>query len=281
MLGAYKGPFSEVSLFSVRLEVYSQGQDLGSGTGFFYLPPASDTLYLVTNYHVVTASDPGTPDVLMKGIKARPEEIRYRLLSRPDLALVTGSIDLTAITFLEHPRRADGVDIAAVPVTPPSDGLFLTQGSLGLVEDIELMVGGELFIVGFPFGIGAGDFLPIWKRGTIASEPNFQPNGLNMFYIDATTKPGMSGSPVFAAESRDFLKLDDEASRAFAEWERGEREPMDVIKLLQGKEPPAVRKRELRLVGVYSGRLTTHRGEDTQVGIVWKRELLDEMFQGK
>ena len=281
MFGSYKGPFSEPSLFSLRLEASAQGRDLGSGTGFFYLPPKSDKLYLVTNYHVLTSSDPRTPDILIHGVTARPEEIRYRLLSRPNLELVTGSVDLTSTTLFEHPRRADGVDIAAVAVTPPSSGLFLTQGSLGLVEDIELTVGGELFIVGFPFGIGAGDFLPIWKRGTIASEPNFQPNGLDMFYIDATTKPGMSGSPVFAAESRDFLKLDDEASKAFAEWERGEREPMDVIELLHRKEPPAVRKRDLRLVGVYSGRLTTQGGDDTQVGIVWKRELLDAIFHAK
>lgn len=281
MLGAYKGPFSEPSLFSLRLEAFAQGQNIGSATGFLYLPPESEELYLVTNYHVLTGSDPRTPDVLIERTVPRPEEIRYRLLSHPNLSLVTGSVDLTSATLLDHPRRAAGVDIAAVPASPPDNGLFLTQGSLGLVEDIELTVGGELFIVGFPFGIGAGDFLPIWKRGTIASEPNFQPNGLEMFYIDATTKPGMSGSPVFAAESRDFLKLDDEASKAFAEWERGERQPLDVIELLQGNEPHLVRKRDLRLVGVYSGRLTTHSGEDTQVGIVWKRELLDEMFQAK
>ena len=37
---------------------------------------------------------------------------------------------------------------------------------------------------------------PIWKKSTIASEPDIDINNLPCFYIDSTTREGMSGAPV-------------------------------------------------------------------------------------
>ena len=46
-----------------------------------------------------------------------------------------------------------------------------------------------------------GAMFPIWKRGSIASEPEIPIDGKPMFYIDTATRQGMSGAPVFAQTS--------------------------------------------------------------------------------
>lgn len=40
--------------------------------------------------------------------------------------------------------------------------------------------------------------LPFWKTGHLASDPAYYPkeNGIDVLYVDATTTPEMSGSPV-------------------------------------------------------------------------------------
>lgn len=40
--------------------------------------------------------------------------------------------------------------------------------------------------------------LPIWKSGTVASEPDADFNGKPLFLVDSATFEGMSGSPVLA-----------------------------------------------------------------------------------
>lgn len=277
-IDATRGPFSRLSLFSLHLDLFVNSEFRGSGTGFIYLSKTGN-LYLVTNYHVITARLPNKPDDPLPGWPDQPDEVVFRILARQDMKFISCSIAVADVPHLEHPRRKEGVDLIALPITPPQDSQFLTQNNLDLVEDIEITLGGDLFIIGYPFGLGAGDFLPIWKRGTIASEPNFWPRGLNMFYIDASTKSGMSGSPVFAAESRQFLETNKQISQAFLEWERGERDPMDVIEMIGKNDCDDVVKRMMSFVGVYSGRITVPSGEDTQIGIVWKRELLEELFE--
>ena len=51
-------------------------------------------------------------------------------------------------------------------------------------------------IIGFPLGLTSEGAFPIWKSGHIASDPDLDYNGLPAFLIDATTRGGMSGSPV-------------------------------------------------------------------------------------
>jgi hypothetical protein len=56
----------------------------------------------------------------------------------------------------------------------------------------------EVFVVGFPFGMIANAPAPIWKRGSIALDPTFDPEGLPKMLVDTATRPGMSGSVVIA-----------------------------------------------------------------------------------
>jgi hypothetical protein len=67
--------------------------------------------------------------------------------------------------------------------------------------DIVLTPGYTVSIVGFPFGLAQGAGLAIWKTGTVASDLGVNWTGRPMFLVDTTSRPGMSGSPVYGVRS--------------------------------------------------------------------------------
>jgi hypothetical protein len=104
-------------------------------------------------------------------------------------------------------------------------------------------------IVGYPRGLNAQGIWPIWKRGTIAAEPHIaRHDGLPIYLVDAATREGMSGSPVYL-------------------YSFGVAASGTNIAVFAGAAA--------QFIGVYSGRYGAEA--DMQLGRVWKRELLDEM----
>jgi hypothetical protein len=91
----------------------------------------------------------------------------------------------------------------------------------------------ERFILGYPFG-NAPPAFPVWKRGSIASEPDLVWMTTGYYLVDTASRPGMSGSPVILRDwTNDYVV---EAVRAF-------------------NDKPAT-----NFLGVYSGRL--HAGTE-------------------
>ena len=273
---------SPISFFALRLDMICKGLKIGSGTGFVYQPAGIDRKFLVTNYHVISARNPREPHKLLPDFPASPDTIQFSVLRRPDYQPTTGGFSLTDnkdYTWIEHKDRAQGVDIAAIPIEFSDDAIIFTQKQLNLVDNVNFEVGSDLFIIGFPYGYGSGDFFPIWKRGTVASEPLFNPEGLHRFYIDSLTKPGMSGSPVFATEIRDLVILKGEAKSNFEKYQRGETSALDLIRSLDVDQiNKTVPTKCFQLVGIYSGRIMCHDNQDPNVGIVWQKKLIDELF---
>jgi hypothetical protein len=259
-----------------------EGKKIGNGTGFIYQPNGTDKKFLLTNYHIITASSPKEPESILNGYPDCPDEIKFNLIQKGKYMPMEGCFSLRKENnpkWLEHRDRAKGVDIVALPLNFPKDAIVVTQNQLGLVDDILVEVGSDLFVVGFPYGYGAGDYFPIWKRGTVASEPAFKPEGLSRFYIDSFTKPGMSGSPVFAIEKRDIIPLKQEEAELYKKYETGDLSALELMRKLDFDLAKNVKKKKfLRLVGIYSGRVTVHSGKDPNIGIVWKKQLIDEIF---
>jgi hypothetical protein len=115
----------------------------------------------------------------------------------------------------------------------------------------DLRVGDDVFVLGFPRGIESSNGLPIWKRGTIASEPTVPVNELPIMLIDTATREGMSGGPVIARQTR------------------GSKD--GKLTLLMGEVG--------RFVGVYTSR---NKGDDefeAQVGRVWTREHVVDVIR--
>jgi hypothetical protein len=269
---------SAISIFALRIEQFRNNLKIGTGTGFIYFYEKLGKHFLVTNYHVLTCRDPKNPAMLLRDYPDSPDEIRWSTLSKETFEISVGRVRLSDVTLVEHPRRSDGIDIAAIMIDLPSDVLFVTEKDLGLVTDINFEVASDLFIVGFPFGISTADMFPLWKRGTVASEPLIKPLGISQFYIDATTAPGMSGSPVFASEDRQVVDVSAAEALAMATLKDG---VGSAVELLAALNPDSFKnpylKKHFQFVGIYSGRMSA-KEKNSSIGIVWGAELITEMF---
>lgn len=103
--------------------------------------------------------------------------------------------------------------------------------------------------------------LPIWKRGSVASEHDVNIDKLPKYFIDtATTKTGMSGSAVFI-KSNGFT------------FPKGKENIDDMIM-----------SQCYTFGGVYSGRSQLiHSGSSIypDLAIVWKESAIIEIIEGK
>jgi hypothetical protein len=247
-----------MSTLSLHLEVLSAGNVIASATGFVVADGTSH--YLVTNRHVVTGRDPetgdpvpggGTPDALRV---AHHVTDRLGTWRRRDEHLFDGADGAGTQRWLEHPSDK-AIDVAVLPLPPPDD--LITYRPLeqalahnGIVVEIAMPV----CIVGFPLGLASAGMFPIWKTGHIASEPALNYGRQPVFLIDATTKPGMSGSPVLLRHYGPYR----ETGTAGAKIALG---PGGVT----------------RWLGIYSGRI---HGK-SEIGRVWRPETVEEIIRGE
>lgn len=265
----------ELSLVPFSISMYFEDTKMSVGTAFFYL--YEDEFYLVTNWHNVTGREPvtlkckhsyaGLPNRLLINI---PHSIHENQVARTNwkehsISLYEDIGDApTKPRWYEHPTHKNKVDLVAIPMDMnriPIDSLEIISSraandpSLNL-NQICLSPGLDVFVLGFPMGINGGGDFPIWKRGSIASEPDFDIDGLPKIYIDTATREGISGSPVYAQET--------------GYWFPENATTQNEAKLGKGR----------RFLGVYSGRV----GADSflaQLGIVWKSSAIEEILQDK
>jgi len=119
--------------------------------------------------------------------------------------------------------------------------------------DLLVTIGMDVFVLGYPFGTGKTG-LPIWKRGSIASEPDLVPHVESYLLVDTASRPGMSGSPVIL---RTYF-----------------------IHVTQENEITATPGAANKFIGVYSGRLHTQDPLEAQIGMVWSATYIDEIIDG-
>ena len=150
-------------------------------------------------------------------------------------------------SWTEHPILGATADVIALP-TGELSNIVNETNSITLEDDWHRWdVGSELHVIGFPYGQVGGPF-PIWSKGFIASEPDVDIAELPMFLIDCRSRPGQSGSPVYAR------------------FRSGE--------VVEHKGQKYAAKHALNyFVGVYSGRLRN----DSDLGIVWKRNCIEDL----
>ena len=131
--------------------------------------------YLITNWNILTGRSPQKPEFLLDNYPASPSGFQINLASienpnhfipskvfppyidgkpqwfetsMPDLG-ADGRIDLAAIKF-EVPPSVNGALIATIKNFAPSSKDFI-------------LVGNEVVIIGYPFGLSAKNPYPIWK----------------------------------------------------------------------------------------------------------------------
>jgi hypothetical protein len=256
---------SAVRISLQRRDESGELKERGQCTGFFW--QYGDDLYVITNWHCVTGWHPiedrklddmgFTPefakvpiDLLkeeeVEGIKTRRSDRRVALIElrpgdEPD--------------WFEHPKFGRQVDVVAIKIGPVAGAQLISKPiNTSDFTDYHLHVGDDAFVLGFPKRIDGGFGFPIWKRASIATEPDIDIDSLPKLLIDTATRQGMSGAPVIAVR-RGYV-------------------------IPRGKEPKdAVIGEVQSFLGVYSSR----EGDDpmgVQLGTVWKASVVAEIVEG-
>lgn len=248
---AKAGLIDPLSCVPLYLECLLQDRVIGTGTGFIIIRNGIN--YLITNWHVVTGRDPNTGQPILSTGAVDPDTIgiwyhdanRLGSWHRKTERLIAPSSG--SHQWREHPLGKQ-VDVVALPLSTHSD-IKVYNLDISLAQtDLLLSPSEPVSIVGFPFGIAAAGKFPIWKTGHIASDIDLNYEDKPVFLVDATTKRGMSGSPVFARRLGSIYRSS-----------TGNIGGRDVT----------------RFLGIYSGRIR----DQSDVGMVWKHSVIDEILR--
>lgn len=247
------------SFSTVPIQMRFRDTGLGSATAFVWRE--GEQCYLVTNWHNVTGINPFThnhlskhasePDNVLVCLNVENEGsqkvvVKYNLVDAENNPL-----------WLVHPTWREQVDVIVLPIDTPPPVAPYPINEMSNVP-LAVLVGMDVFILGYPFPVDLQSAsriggVPVWKRGSIASEPQLAVESRYML-VDTASRPGMSGSPVLRRE-----------------WGAA---PMEgnSVNLYTG---PVT-----RLVGVYSGRLKPANSVEAELGIVWPARLIAEIIKG-
>lgn len=210
----------------VQLQPLFNDQQLGNATGFFYYGTidGKPNHWLVTNWHVVTGRNADDPTQILHTKSALPNRLRLTLVLKPghaeyknypDAQILTQEfiIDLydpsgTALWYQHRLRNA--LDVAVMNTAGSFGGVMISGiNEIALQNDMAVQIGNEVFVLGYPLGFSHFINTPIWKRGSIASEPILEtPESRTRVLIDATTRQGMSGAPVIMREKTHYVAED-------------------------------------------------------------------------
>ena len=169
----------EFSLTTVPIDLRFNEQPISSATAFTW--ERHDMHFLITNWHNVSGRDPNTDEHISKTTAAEPNMLsglfnaKGTTLGHKHPVVIHIRQDSGEVAWLVHPTHKRGVDVVAIPLTGEiSSTDFSAMNKMGS-PDLEVRIGMDVFVLGYPFGRGKTG-LPIWKRGSIASEPDFVPH---------------------------------------------------------------------------------------------------------
>lgn len=260
------------SLAVTRLQLFFEDVELGSATGFFYRFGKDPVL--ATNWHVLAGAHPETNRII-DGRGYVPNRITFNMQVRDlnNSSIITFenrtleiAKDRSALWYQSvFPQRDVGF-LNLRETLPDYEMLRLGDRIVAFSSDVIVnvderqnpisveppypLVSDTVFILGYPVGLSAQGIAPVWKSGTVATEPYYTAFDKPVFLVDSLTRSGMSGSPVLSHNNR-MMSLDGE----IVEWE---------------SKSPA-------LVGIYAGREgITGTESDMALGRVWHRHVLDD-----
>jgi Trypsin-like peptidase domain len=249
-----------LTLTTVPVHPFFNDTGLGVATGFVY---RRRELYFITNWHVVTARNAETGKNL-NSHGGRPNLLRAQFnfaaqdFGKEEIAIKLRDEDGAPLWLVHpvHPRNSydKRIDVVAIPLSQCADHRPSAVYPINDLANAKLKVsiGMDVFILGYPFGAKSPGF-PVWKRGSIASEPDLVRLTDGYYLVDTASRPGMSGSPVILRS-----------------WTNHMTEPGVM----------AISDRPLnRFIGVYSGRLEADKSE-AQIGIVWHESYIDDIIDG-
>lgn len=237
------------------------------GTGFVY--EFKGRAFLISNWHNFSGRNAETGQPVCKKSGAVPNRVRVTMPEKEIGQWSTAEFQLCdasgRASWFEHPKHGRRVDVGALPLEDLHQYSFRAATGKESGADMLLQVGDDVYILGYPLGISATQHFALWKRGSVASEPDLDIDGLPKLLIDATTRPGMSGAPVIQHSTGGYTRSNGDLVIAPGRYSR--------------------------FIGIYSGRLQEKLGEapcvdeptksqEAFLGIVWKRPAIEQTIEG-
>jgi len=300
-----------LSMVTTPIEMYFNDTYISSGTGFFY--SYEEKVYLVTNYHNITGINPLTgKNLSLKGLKPNKIKIFFHT-QHPERNKGTFHtsdfleqiVDLYYEDFISqkwwhYPGYNNGeIDVVVIPniiTTSIKDKILFNciNKYSSFKNERPSYIGDDVFIIGYPWNLkGGSKVLPIWKKGSIATEPNvcvdnfckesIQKNSntkvcsnLPIILIDAKTTNSMSGSPVVS----NFNGLFDKKLGSFPNFLGIYSGRMNQINKNSKKNeveklfPSTTEDLERFILDINRKSNIT-----TELGIVWKKEVIERIIR--
>ncbi|WP_155410486.1 hypothetical protein [Pluralibacter gergoviae] len=266
---------------------------ISTGTAFHYYH--NSDVFLITNWHNISGRHFLTKEPLSAQNRF-PESIKIKYISYIDQyrdnftsqAFELKLYDESCIpVWFEHEVYKSDCDVVAIPIPIEvkgfiADNMHYPVNSIGK-NQIPILPGNNVSIIGFPSSLSVGFGLPIWKSGYIASEPFYPINlggslsdigglkgGKNLpaFFIDSQTRTGMSGSPIFCTY-RDIYSLSDPY------------EDIDV------NDPNFMSRDDIlftgsvtQFIGCYSGRVGK-KEDGAGLGLCWGEDVVKDICRSR
>lgn len=237
------------SSHSLYLEQVCNSEKYGRATGFIIKYEDKD--YLITNWHVVSGINPFTGDTT-DSLKRIPDELiifhHSKIVGQWIQHIEKLYDDLGSKKWIEHPM-GNRVDVVVLEIDTP-ENINIYPFNLNLSEtDMISEVAMPVSIIGYPTGYIGRYHFPIWKTGHIASEPALNYENLPIIFIDATTRGGMSGSPVILRMSGGYKNKEGHFIMGSSEYTN-------------------------LFLGIYSGQIKV-----AELGLIWKPIAIRDIFK--
>jgi hypothetical protein len=247
----------QYTLATVPIETYFGQTKLAMGTAF--VCEKDSAFYLVTNWHNLSGKDPNSGKHLSSTL-AEPDRItvwwnwKGQMGNKFSATVPIRDQSTNQPLWHIHPVHGNKVDAVALPVTPlPNAEMYPVNRMQG--DSLLIQIGMDVYILGYPYGMGIAG-LPVWKRASIATEPDLVGHAPAPLYmlVDTASRPGMSGSPVIRRS-----------------W---------AIHLQKTGGTAVGNPSATELIGIYSGRIAGSDPLDAQLGMVWPASLIWEILGG-
>jgi hypothetical protein len=169
-------------------------------TGFFFR--FDNRVFLVSARHAITGLDTFT-DACISDKGYLPHKIKVYPFLHQKASMRLDPITLEVRNDNREPLWIEDpdfdrlrTDIACIEAKGLA-GYSIACVNAAPDEDLFANVGFDCFIVGYPNQNYHDPYFPIWRRGSLAYEPQHPIDGKPIFLVDAATSPGMSGSAIF------------------------------------------------------------------------------------
>jgi hypothetical protein len=246
------------SIATLPLDQMAGSDWLGNATGFLW--ETEGKYHLITNWHVVTGRSPAADDAASR--PRAPNHLKILWFAKtaggPDSTSVRKSTEEPLRDadgrprWLIHPKHGKDIDVVALPLEIAQDIQPYPINQLPS-DDLAFDIGMDVFVIGYPYTLGS-DGLPVWKRASVASEPDMFVENQKHILIDSASRPGMSGAPVIRRSYGSHHMRDGTSNMG--------------------------QKIRTKFVGVYSGRVTARDPLDAQLGMMWPAEFVPEIITG-